>query len=332
MKTIWSVIVPALFALQEPASERKFPVLPDEADPSSVRFSIDGKTIAYRVAHGKKWFVVVGDTKGEEFDDVKDLVVSPDCKTVGYAAKAGKKWLMVIGATKGPEYFGVSDLVFSDDGMRNAYVADEYPPAFHKQVILVDGKQQGSFEEISRPRMSRDGGLIAFTASSMGAWNPVTWRSGESGTLSDSTAVVRDGVRVSADGKRIIHIYAKKGTSSVTVGENGPEFDAIGDLVISKDASSIAYAARTSDGTWSVVLGEKKGDPYDEIRSIVFGKDEKTLIYAARKGKKFRIVAGDKTSDEFDAVGAPILSADGLQVGFGAVNGREAFWKVIRLK
>ncbi|MEW6103907.1 MAG: hypothetical protein AB1630_08880 [bacterium] len=46
---------------------------------------------------GGKWFIVIGDKKGEEFDGVGDPVFSPDDKDVACGAQKGRKlWWKVM--------------------------------------------------------------------------------------------------------------------------------------------------------------------------------------------------------------------------------------------
>lgn len=98
--------------------------------------SPDGKLIAYKAFEGEnigyvlnynekiyksftpkgKWFIVVGDNKGEAFDAVGTPVFSPDGKQIAYAANKEQKWFVLVGNTKGEEFDRViGDPIFSPD-------------------------------------------------------------------------------------------------------------------------------------------------------------------------------------------------------------------------
>jgi hypothetical protein len=50
-----------------------------------------------------------------------------------------------------------------------------------------------------------------------------------------------------------------------------------------------------------------------------------------RKGPEF-IVVGDKVGPPFDSVTQPVFSPDGSKVAFGAMQGKELWWKVMEVR
>lgn len=55
-------------------------------------FSPDYTKFAYRAKMGGHEFIVIGDRKGAEFDEVRYAVFSPYGNKVAYAARQSKKW------------------------------------------------------------------------------------------------------------------------------------------------------------------------------------------------------------------------------------------------
>lgn len=120
--------------------------------------SPDKKTVAYRAKEAKKEFIVIGDQKGEEFDEVRDHVFSPDGSTIAYRARINKRWFMVCAEQKGAEYDKVGPPSYSPDGKKVAYGARNGKVAF-----IVDGNQKGpEFERVSSPVYSPEGDRLAY--------------------------------------------------------------------------------------------------------------------------------------------------------------------------
>jgi len=72
-----------------------------------------------------KVFVMMGDKRGPEVDELRRLVLSPDRTTFAYTARRGDKWFVVAGDKQGPEFDWIgNDLHFSPDGKKVAYGAE----------------------------------------------------------------------------------------------------------------------------------------------------------------------------------------------------------------
>lgn len=88
-------------------------------------FSPDSRRIAYVAVEIVRWAVVVDGKRGEEFEDVGELVFSPDSKNIAYSVKQDDKFSVVVNDKIGPEFDGVSQLVFSQDGKSLEFGARE---------------------------------------------------------------------------------------------------------------------------------------------------------------------------------------------------------------
>ena len=148
---------------------------------NNLVFSPDGKTFAYstfntKTADGQgSYCVVVGDQKGEDFEEISTLVVSPDNKTVAYTVANGRqagdlKTFVVVGDRKGEELWEGSTVPvlprFSPDGRTVAYVAGKVIEGKAGQYVVVGEKWGERFDEIAYRSLvfSPDGKTIAYSA------------------------------------------------------------------------------------------------------------------------------------------------------------------------
>ena len=71
-----------------------------------MRFSPDGKHLAYLVPEGDKWRAVLDGNEGPKYDGIGEakIVYSSDSKHAAYAAKKSNKWHVVLDGQEGPEY------------------------------------------------------------------------------------------------------------------------------------------------------------------------------------------------------------------------------------
>ena len=90
-----------------------------------------GEKIFVRVGDKKvfgtiaKVFLMMGDKRGPEVDELRTPVLSADRTTVAYTARRGDKWFVVAGDKQGPEFDWIgNDLYFSPDGTKVAYGAE----------------------------------------------------------------------------------------------------------------------------------------------------------------------------------------------------------------
>src|SRR5216683_1222537 len=100
----------------------------------TIDFGKDSETVIYCAQQNKgekvfgkigKVFVMMGDKRGPEVDELRTPVLSADRTTVAYTARRGDKWFVVAGDKQGPEFDWIgNDLYFSPDGTKVAYGAE----------------------------------------------------------------------------------------------------------------------------------------------------------------------------------------------------------------
>lgn len=290
-------------------------------DNTGMRFSPDGKRLAYRLVDGSKSFFVVDDQLQGPFDEVlvHSRIISSDSKRTIFAARTGKQWRIVVDGKQGPPFDEIAkDFGFSPDGQRVAYagkrdgkwhavvnaeISQPYeailygriifsPDSRHvhyaivkgsKQIPILDGKELGSFEAVANVCFNSKNNQFAFVA------------------LEGSSRLVMAG--------------------GVEVGRYG----GVGQLRFSPDGNKFAYAGRVERKWRLIVNGEMLGDPYDMMSTPVFSsKAGRIGVLGATKAEQFVVVDG-KSSPAFEEVDSIVFSPDEKRVGFLARQGNQWF-------
>lgn len=138
-------------------------VLPMVKSAGYLALSADGKRFALFVEQSPGKFALDVDGKLDlrQFDEPKDIKFSPDGKRLAYVARSGKD---VIGLEYGSETevrHPIFPPQFSADSHHVAWVMAEAPGHIK---MLVDGKGSQTFRATSQPVLSDDGGQIGFLA------------------------------------------------------------------------------------------------------------------------------------------------------------------------
>jgi len=265
-------------------------------------FSPDYSRFAYRAKMGKKEFIVIGETKGPEFDEVRYAVFSPDGSKIAYAAKLNKKWFIVSGDEKSPEYDRVGPPVFSADGSRLAYSAE----SAKKEFIVVDGQKGPEFYAVSSPTFSPDGKTVAFVTSDVASQGKKLISSlyvggkklAEHPTIGDVT-FAPDGKVAYVAGDVLENMYMVVGDKKER------EFDAVFAPTFSRDGRKVAYLAlkkSTLKRRLFVVSGDYRGPEYSDMSPPIFTPDGNKVAYIAgqptmSRSGKFFIFIGDKQTE-----------------------------------
>ncbi len=173
---------------------------------------------------------------------------------------------------------------------------------------------------------------------------------------------------ISRDGSVLAMSWREGNRIQLRIGDNkGPFFDAIPYYSFSPDASQIAYAARQGQ-IWHLVYGNEIGPAYEEVGDVEFSPASSEPFFWAKRGGSWSIrgtrswepidgltpevsnlavspdaqhvayracadecviVVDQAASPAYGRVGDPVFSPDGKKVGFGALVGRQIWWKVV---
>jgi len=250
--------------------------------------------VAYRAKQAGKEFIVVGDQRGPDFDQVQAPVFSPDGSRLAYVAKQGGKRFVVIGDMRGEQFDSVGTPVFSPDGKKVAYSA-----CLNKKCFVVVGDQRGpEFQEVSSsPIFSPDSSKVAYVARETKKGNVFVVvgekRGPENFGISELT--------FSPDSSQVAYaVLIGRNEWQMVVGDKvGPKFNIILRPVFSADGSNVAYAAVREN--WHIVIGDQVGPQFSAVGAPVLKNDGRIAYLAVRNDSsltrvshKSLLVVGDK--------------------------------------
>ena len=307
----------------------------DNVPTESFVVSPDGRRLAFAVAAGGRWAVVVDGAKGTEYEQVQYFHrgFSPDGRHFAYAAQKQGQWVVVQDGVEDRESWKhVSDVCYSPTGQL-LYLSGK-GEAMH----LIDGTA-GEYQEVmsivtrtfTTDGMKSSGGALVFSPD------------GKRRALIASKdgkqyfAVV-DGVQgkpysqfsslpaFSRNGRSVLYTVQAKGRMMQVVdGVEGPAWDEVKDAIFSADGARAAYAARK--GTkWRVVVDGREMDPADDVRSLAFSPDGKSLAYCAKAGAKWRVVRDGQAIAEHDEADGTAFGPSG-QLVYTAKTGKR--WRLV---
>ena len=104
----------------------------------TLRFSPDGKNLAYAAKLGEKWLIVVNNHEGKTYDGASDLVFSPNSKYLASIVQMGPTEMVVLNLLEKNMFqeqsifdrIGGGTLVFSPDSNRLGYIGREGSKSF----------------------------------------------------------------------------------------------------------------------------------------------------------------------------------------------------------
>jgi hypothetical protein len=194
------------------------------------------------------------------------------------------------------------------DGAGAQVVVDRQPGAVHAGTGL--------------PVLSFDGKVVAYRASDgEDSWFIVVNEKKFSEYFEEITppAISRDGrvVAYAAEGETPVLFVGAKKTELPTMPRS---------VFLSRDGASWGYVTGTR-----LVTAKGSSEVFDEIRDPEFSPDSKRVAFAGRRGDRWLVVVDGRTFPAQGIVWGPIWSEDGSQVAYGALLGREVWWKVVDL-
>jgi len=302
--------------------------------------------------------------EGMSLKDVdKNIVFSPAGTRVAYewSEKKGASRL-VIGDVTGPELGVVGLPWFSEDGKRFAYWAKQGEKKAERALLLVEGEDPRTFDDVGNPLVSNSPGRLAcavkdgsraFVLSDgkradshdFDRINQLTLDASGSrlayvGTRGkEEFAVIGDQISgpfeevswqntpFSPDGRRI-GFSAKKNRTGFFVldGVEGPGMEQTAGPFFSQNGRHVAYLGVQGGKSFLVVDGARK-PAYDSVSwgTSPFSPNGLRVAYVATRGARNIAVVDDKPGEEFDGVSSPVFSPDSKTVAYVARLGEEMF-------
>lgn len=217
-----------------------------------LRFSPDGKHLAFEARRGEKWMLVVDDQEGPAYDDIKadSIRCGRDGSHWSYAALKGQKNVAVVDGKEGKECDETVGVRLSADGVRFAYVAREGD----KQAVVTNEGEGKVYMGVGALCLGADGKHVAYRALRDDSTAAVVLDGKEQKaylTIDDSS------VRLSPDGKRLAYFAMEKGD---------PNTGGITRWFVLDGAETTAYGLDAPDG-----------------RSVTFGPDGKHAAFTVFK-------------------------------------------------
>jgi WD40-like Beta Propeller Repeat len=186
--------------------------------------------------------------------------------------------------------------------------------------VVVNGTPGTVYQRTGLPVTNFDGSVVAYRATKDGdSWFIVV----NGKTVSEPFDGVTDPA-VSRDG-RVVAYGADGDSFELFVGDRKTRISAQAcSVFLSRDGSEWGYVTQTR-----VVTARGISEAFDEIRDPEFSPDGKRVAFRARRGDRWFVVVDGRKSAAEGIVWGPIWSADGTQIGYGALIGRDVWWKVL---
>ena len=257
--------------------------------------SRDGRHVGYVIPENGRYRLVIDDVKGPLLDGVSGPWFSDDGSRVGSFEHRGGKWHAVVDGVVNLRFEVKGDhWCFSPTLDHVAWVESEEG----RKRVVVDGIPGPWFVDLNHFQFSPDGRHVAYLATE-------TEKPGRiMGWLTDG-CVVKDGRPL------------------------GPEHEGVYPITFSPDSRRIAYATGRGERHF-LICEEREAGPYDYVHVPVFSPDSRHLCFEAKRAGKHLVVVDGRDSEPVDRIiGGPRFSRDGRHVGYGALIGRELWWKVI---
>jgi hypothetical protein len=301
------------------------------SDHIGTAFSDDGKHWAYVAVRDDDQWVVVHDGIEDPFE--VSLSVSPF-----FSPRSGKIFypaqnFVVVDGKPGKEYGGgiVGPIQLKPDTEEPIYIASTGP---QKRFLVVGGREGRTYDNVSSPRVSDDGRIIAYVAD-RGRQRFVVINDREFGPY-DGCAVASplvmdpDGRRVAYPGGDPASAGAKAACRVIVDGvPSSQAYEHIANVQLSPPGAPrpriafIAVRDWLEDSRKAVIVDGVMGTEYKDVHGLVFSASGDIFYVAEEGGKQFPVherVAGPG----FDEIKALTSTDDGSVIMFTISNDRKA--------
>lgn len=262
---------------------------------TDVRFSSNGRAVAYKAGrynriHQWKEFVVVNNTKGKEYSEIRQFEFSPDGSHFAYTGTTCYLFLscrsqLIIDGKEEKGFDTIEEtFTFSPDSKQIAYIGKKST----KVYLVLNDRESSPYDEVRFINFSADSKHLLYV--------------------------------VKKDGKEFI----------VYDGKEGKPYDSIDSPTLSPDGNQYAFAGKIGSKIFAVKNGneEKEFDNITSVSNFVFSPNGQRLAYVVRHARThsqelssaFAVVDGKEGKHYLDIKGAPKFSSDGQQLVYPALS------------
>jgi hypothetical protein len=265
-----------------------------EGGAGPAAFSPDGQHVAFAVGVDKDFAVVRDGTQEDAWVGLSDLRFSPDGKRLAYRANDGTRWFLIVdGKVLWPAVWeAAGEPAFSPDGKHVACVGTVKvgdTPA--RQTVVLDGKLGKEYDGIGAWSLRYlPNGRLVYVATAAGRSRVVVDKKEHDA----HDEVAAPSIALSPDGKRVTYAAHDGGEwFVVSNGKAGKRYKQLGagPVAFASDGKHAAYKAMLADDRWVIVLDGKEFGPYDAALAprLAFSPDGRHLAWFAEQGGNRRL-------------------------------------------
>ncbi|MCH8986953.1 hypothetical protein IIA94_02185, partial [Patescibacteria group bacterium] len=212
-----------------------------------LRYSSNGKHIAYSATRGGQQFVVRDSQESRKYDIITNLDFSPDGKHLAYSVAEDceieddeieedncQTHIVVFDGQEGKRYIDIPLFLFSPNSQQLAYIASDETGSF----VVLNEKEDKTYTTVQDILFTLKGNLISV-------------------------------IQESSSGKLFV----------VLDNQEGKRYDDIECCDFSDDGQHMAYAAQEQDESFVVINGEEQERQRGSIIEFVFSPDRQHLAY-----------------------------------------------------
>ena len=296
-----------------------------QPDPSEKTYiaatSADASAAALLTLDGRKQAVFWNGSKGEIYQEILAVWVSPKGEHCGYYASKGKDYYVVIDGKEFGKYADLADsITFSPDDNHYLFWALRQREFSQSVQVVVDGKKK-DYDMLLRtdPELfSPDGSRVAYFARNGKKFIPVV--DGEQQGPYEYTGL---GPIWSPDSKYLAYIGSRKDTVCVVInGQEQKGYTSVTSLEFSPDGAEYAYGAALNYD-WYMYKGESQYGPYMGVWNPTYSPDGAHFSFVARRDSSIFIVQDGVELPGYVDVMWPVYSPDSRHLAYVAVLTRD---------